>query len=308
MGEHWDFEAYIQATMGFCPVLSTEQQIDQQRQEAEERLAPLGIKLDTDTIENLNAVDEKIPEEEIADFYKETLSRNLAALSSCIGEIPSFNFKVEFTDVDAYWQNWVSGSRKDYLLCFNKRNVPIHYKSFSMFLAFHEMLGHLVQAAILYENIQKGIVPQCMGLTTIYDQDQFQSEGIAQTLTYFLDTDDMHHDLILARREMDIYKYMVMSNMHLMINSGQSIEKCTDYGTAHLPFKTSAEMAHSLASKMNNPQFRCYEYVYGPSAVFFKKFAQQASASQKQKLLACVYNEGMSPDELIALSCKIVSG
>jgi hypothetical protein len=179
--------------------------------------------------------------------------------------------------------------------------VPVQYKSAATVLAFHEMLSHMVQAAILHDKIQQGVVPKCMGLTTVHGPEQFQSEGLAQTLTYFLDTSDTRPDLVAARRELMIYEAMVNSNVHLMVMSGKGILECHDYCTERLPFKTQIEIENGISNRVHNPQFRCYEYVYGSSAAFFKKFAQQASPSQKQEFLNRIYNDWLPVEELAGL-------
>jgi len=136
----------------------------------------------------------------------------------------------------------------------------------------------------------------------VHGPEQFQSEGLAQSLTYFLDTPASRDPFLAANRELKTYKRMLENNLHIMINSGQSIEDCVAYGAEHMPFQTRNEIAHSLASKSNKPQFRCYEDVYGPGAVFFKKMAQQADPRQKQVILNRIYNEWLSAGELAAFS------
>lgn len=169
-------------------------------------------------------------------------------------------------------------------------------------MATHEIWAHLVQAAIICDQIEKGLVPQCMGLTTLHGPEQFQSEGLAQTILHFLDTEDTSSTLIQAWKEWAPYKRMVAANIHHMINAGSPIEECVKYGTKHALYPTPNDIAHSLRSKVNVPQFRCYEYVYGPSAAFFMRFARQASAAQKQEFLRAVYNEWLLPDELVVLT------
>jgi len=129
------------------------------------------------------------------------------------------------------------------------------------------------------------------GLTTVHGPEQFQSEGLAQSLTYFLDTADTQNPFLIAKREISLYKWMVDNNLHIIINTGSSIEECVNYGSEHMPFKPRIKIAHSLYSKVNNPQFRCYEHVYGASAFFFKEIAQRTDGQQKMELLNRIYNE-----------------
>lgn len=109
MGEHWDLTDYIQATMCFTPAPFTEKEIADQRQKVEEKLAALGIALDSNTEKNLHEADEEITEDETTTLYRDVMQRGLEHLSSIIGEIPEFDFDVGFMDVDAFWKNWVSG-------------------------------------------------------------------------------------------------------------------------------------------------------------------------------------------------------
>jgi hypothetical protein len=298
MGEHWDFHEYVEATQGFTPRQFTEQELDAQWKDTERALAAVGVAADADLIKNLAAVDGKIAEDSIGGFYQEIAARNAAVLTPVIGAIPPFSFKVEFDDVDAYWSNWVDGQKTDYRLRFNRHNVKEHFNGKSTLLAFHEISSHLVQAALLNRRIAEGQAPLCLGLTTVHDSDQFQSEGLAQSLTYFLDTPDSQNPFMIARRELTLYRDMVHNNLHIMINTGSRIGECVDYGVEHMPFESQANIAHSLASKANNPQFRNYEHVYGASAVFFKKMAERATPAQKEIILNRVYNEWLSPAEL----------
>ena len=291
MGEHWDFFDYIEATQGFTPRLFTEQELSAQRNEMTEALSDLDITDDANLEKNLEAADDKIPEAEIGRFYRRIADRNTEVLEPIIGTVPYFNFKVEFADVDAYWSNWVDGEKMDYRLQFNRRNVKEHLVGPSSLLAFHEISSHLLQAAILNRQIGQGTVPRCMGLTTVHGPEQFQSEGLAQSLTYFLDTADSQNPFLIAKREISQYKWMVDNNLHIMINTGSTIEECVTYGREYMPFKPRIQIAHSLSSKVNNPQFRCYEHVYGASAFFFKEIAQRADGQQKTALLNRIYNE-----------------
>jgi hypothetical protein len=145
-----------------------------------------------------------------------------------------------------------------------------------------------------------------MGLTTVHGPEQFQSEGLAQSLTYFLDTPESRNPFLVAKREITLYKRMIDNNLHIMINTGRSVEECIAYGKERMPFRTPEGIAHSLASKVNNPQFRCYEHVYGAGSAFVKNLARQTNDQQKQAVLKRVYNEWLSADELKMFSQNLL--
>lgn len=307
MGEHWPFKQYVAATMGFSPHSFTEQELQAQWKDVQNALSALGIDAGSEIWENLAALDQKIPENQIGEFYRDLAAGNAAALEPVIGRIPPFNFSVEFDDVDAYWVNWVDGGGTDYRLRFNRHHLSEHLKGSSALLAFHEISSHLVQAAILNRQIDGGEVPLCMGLTTVHGPEQFQSEGLAQSLTYFMDTAEAQDPFLVAHRELKLYSRMVENNLQIMINAGRSIEDCVNYGVEHQPYKAASDIAHSLVSVSNNPQFRVYQHVYGAANYFFKKTAEQLDDGQKRVFLKRIYNEWLSADELTAFRKNLLT-
>ncbi len=306
MGEHWDFVPYIESILGFLPAYISEDDLAAQREKIEAPLRPWNIRVDKDLSENFASIQKTIEKERVIGFFHELFGRNAELLSSMIGSLPGFDFRIEFHDVDAYWQNWVDGSGKDYLLRFNARVFSRYEIGHCVKLAFHEVLVHMVQAALVCEKIESGDMPRCMGLTTVHEPEQFQSEGLAQTLTYFLDSEDSRSPLLVAANEIDLYRRMVMqNNAHIMINSGRSIEDCTDYIVTRMPYENPRDVAHSLCAKVNNPQFRAYEHVYAASALFFREVATNTDAEQKRTFLKRVYHEWLSPRELAEFRLKL---
>ena len=306
MGEHWDFESYIENTSGFIPLPISEDDLAARRQHLEKSLQRWNLAIDQNLDDRFSAIQEEIPETEIAAFYHNIFERNAEALGAIIGPIPQFTFTVEFDDVDANWKNWVDGRQKDYRLRFNKRTMPSFGKASCTLLALHEIMSHLVQAAFLYQKIEQGVVPLCMGITSVHGPEQFLSEGLAMTLPYFLETEDAQDPLVQTACEIYLYEKMVWNNnAHIMINSGATIEECTDYVVERMPYKTRNEIAHSLASSMNDPQMRCYKHVYGGSAIFFQDIALRADKSQKEAFLKRIYNDWLPADELAGFSKEL---
>ena len=307
MGEHWEFKSYIENTSGFTPRLIPEDHLAQQRARIETILSPWNLRIDQSLEDRFSDIQEDIPQDRIADFYYRVFDRNAQALSAIVGPIPQFNFTVEFDDVDAYWKNWVDGGQKDYRLRFNTRTMPHFDKAFCTLLALHEIMSHLVQAAFLYQKIEQGVVPLCMGITSVHGPELFQCEGLAMTLPYFLDTEDSQDPLVQAACELDLYEKTVWNNnAHIMINSGATIEECTAYVAERMPYKTRPEIAHSLASSGNDPQLRCHKHVYGGSAAFFQDIAWRADDAQKREFLKRVYHDWLPVDELYAFRQELL--
>ncbi|MBI1364171.1 MAG: hypothetical protein GC134_09320 [Proteobacteria bacterium] len=297
MGEHWDFEPYIAATQGFRFALYGDDVLDAARQSLTARLAPWQLALDKDTEKNLETRDTEIAEKDVADFYTDFLTRHKPQLEALIGSKADFTVDISFGEVDQYWAAWVDGRGNAFRLRFNRRHMKQHWRARSIQLALHELFAHLVQMSILRSRIAAGELPAWLGLTTVHGPEQFQSEGLAQTLPLFWQIPEAQEPLVQTRCALSHFSGLVWHNAHIRLHGGTPLELVVDEVRRWLPWREEGKVAHSLNSLGNHPLYRSYEFVYGASQDFFTRLAVEKG----QAVLPALYTNWLTYDDLLKL-------
>ena len=294
MGEHWGFDPYIAATQGFRFKLFDDAYLASRKQALAKTLSQWNITYDAKAEKRFEALDREIPEANVATFYTDLMARRKPELEALIGHKADFNLTIEFADVDQYWAAWVDGQGKDFRLRFNRFNVKKHWQARSTQLALHELLAHLVKAAILRTHIEQKKLPPWLGLTTVHGPEMFQDEGLAQTLPLFWDVPEGQDPLVQARCQMSHLSGLVWHNAHIRLHSGTPLELVVDEVTRWLPWREAGKVAHGLNSLGNHPLFRSYEFVYGASQDFFTTLAEGTDKAQHKQVLQAVYTKWLT--------------
>ena len=225
-------------------------------------------------------------------------ARNRPLIEEIVGKIDDFRVNVEMVYEDSYWKNWVDGGGLNYRLRFNTKNYKEFPRSVCICLAFHEMLTHFVNAMCWRQVMINEQMPQHFGMTTVHGPESFLMEGMAQTLSQFIDSADVKCSIVMLREQMSLYRFLIDNNAQIMLNEGSSIEECVNYKIEYLPYKNAEEEAHDLKSWVNNPQFRAYEFVYPMSYYSFIQIGRTLNAEEKKDFIRYIYRNWLLPHDI----------
>jgi hypothetical protein len=299
-GESIDFDHYVEMTMGFKPSLFSAEVMEGLRQDLIAQFEKRNYKYER------SFKDEFMKNELIRE--PDEIKRNtitwknhwLGRLDMFLGLEVEPDFRIEFDNVNAYWQNWISGSSKDgVVLRINLHPRNAYWKGDPEVLALHEICGHAVQVTNWLKQINRNEIPAALGIITVHSPEQFITEGLAQTLYEFISprneiSDDAHLSI-----SMYYYRVILYSNIHYMLNKGAiSVPDATKYLSEALPFDNVDTIEAELNDRVKNPLNRTYQYVYGPSAMFFKMIANHLNVNQKRIFLHQVYSTFMTPKQI----------
>jgi len=179
-------------------------------------------------------------------------------------------FTCEFSESPAYWIGWATAragecTRVRYNL--TPRNPYLRGDAFM--LAHHEVAGHALQMECWRQRIAAGELHPAYGLTVVHSFEQFLYEGVAQTLTDLVFSDDELDDDRLWARDYARYRSYIYHRAHLDLNMGVDIRAVFQYLDSSLPFEDWAGMETELRSRCLDPILRAYQFVYAASDYAF---------------------------------------
>jgi hypothetical protein len=224
-------------------------------------------------------------------------SQRVGELEVIIGRRLDVNYFIEFVNVDAYWKYWVDGNSARFRLRINSQRGTFGRSELVQFV-YHELLAHCCQMAAFHKSIQEKQIALFHGCTTVHGPEQFLFEGLAQSLPLFLRNEDALDPLLIARIRLAHFRSLVNHNVHIMINSGSTIEQCVKYVEDWVPFGNRGLIAHGLHSISNNCLFRCYQFVYPLSMDFFVSLAERCVEASASGLLARFYAQPLYYDAI----------
>jgi hypothetical protein len=174
---------------------------------------------------------------------------------------------------------------------FNLRKARFT-KASAVVFALHEILGHGLQSASFSQYCNRHDVPW-VRLSSVHAQPQVMFEGLAQALPLFVVPDD---ELAIARVRLIHYTQLVLAELHLAINRGQTIEACLDQAKERIPFWEGDSLADALADRAVNPQLRTYLWSYPAGIDWFVNLA--GSGEAVTTVLRAAYQQPLTPDDL----------
>jgi len=299
LGENIPFNEYIYNTLGVNPIIFDENVIKDAFERVEKNLCELGIHFSPEYQEKYRDLCVLKNVDGIKSTTEDSIHRWAKLLSQYIDIPPLVNLNIMFTNVDAYWANWISASiEKGFELKVNLNPRIIYlYGSPSILTATHEYCAHVIQGQIWLQNIINGVLNEACGFTTVHGPEQFAIEGLAETLTFILAKDEditLHERL---SRELIRYRNIVNNNIHCMINTGTPYQEVFLYARKHFPFDQDIRIEDNIRDRSVNPLFRVYQYVYGISQNYFEKILDLPHEKQKS-ILNTVYSKPVIKQQL----------
>lgn len=300
MGQEIPTLEYIEQTMGIKPELIGEERLNLQKNRVKALLQRLGHDFTRKSVEDFRNKN-RIEIDQAPALFTAHAKRLFERLSRFIGTKLDPSFDVEIVDEDKPWLFWASGTRGSFHSRVNKNKRHRDQGKFSRgkieAMATHEAGGHFAQMNGWEKNIDReGLIP-ALGITSVYDQEQVTSEGIAQTLHYFVPEID-HHLSPEARIELEMegLKQMIYNNVHIMINTQPCrLKDITSYVRKFLPSESISETRRQMSNRTRDDDNRTYLYAYGMGFVRHQWYAMNLNDNGKKELFRLIYSQPTTP-------------
>lgn len=298
MGERIPFAPYLRATMGIYPEPAPEEELEMIRAELERRFSKLGIpfspegKRDFDRFVVLNNTSQ----------FEETLrseaSRWVACLQQRIGLTTLPSYEIEMVNEDAYWANWIDGSiDRPIRLRINTHPRITFLRGGETGYAVHEIGGHALHVLELDAARRSGGVDGAALNLTVHSCEQFQLEGLAQTVMYLVAEEGEIPETLELDQQLRAYHADLSNNAQIDIEAGYPIDGVAEQLLRQAPFLSPLKVLSDLRDRMRHPLYRAYMYVYAPSR---RKFlgALALPAGLRRDFLLQMYTKLWTPDQI----------
>jgi hypothetical protein len=288
--------SYVLRTQG-CAVNGWSRTYVQQRGEAlQAKLAAIGISWDAQTDERLAEREGHLVLEDARDAIAAAAAEYEPLVRALTGSDADFNLTIEVVTLDEYWAYWVDGIGSDVRLRINLRNAKFTKIQAQQF-ALHEVLGHGLQCASFSQTCANTPV-EWVRLSSVHSQQQVLLEGLAQALPLFVAPHDK--DLRL-RVEFAHYLQLVLSELHVALNSDVPLQTCIDTVRQAVPFWDDAKIGDFLQDRGTNPLFRSYMWAYPAGFDWFVQLAETGDQDLISRVFRPAYQAPLTPAELESL-------
>jgi hypothetical protein len=304
MGERIPISEYVRRTQGCNAAGWPTLYILERGELAREALSRINVGWDESTRTELSKQETPLDLDQAQTAIRSTAKEFEPAVRELAGSDAPYSLTIETTDVDAYWAYWLDGAGEQARLRLNLRHAQFSDIQARIF-ALHEVLGHGLQGATYSDLWAKDDVPW-VRLLSVHASQQVLLEGLAQALPLFVCPDD---EQLVARVRLTHYIQLVRSELHLAINSGWTVERCTELARSRIPFLNPAIVPDLLTDRSVNPQLRSYLWSYPAGIDWFVRLAEEGGSATTDVLHAA-YREPLSPGDLQALwpSGPIIGG
>jgi hypothetical protein len=292
LGERPTLRDYISVTQG-CQVEGWPAAYVTSRGEtARAAVESIGIEWGANTLVDLASRERHLTIEQAPDAIRSAATELEPMVRKLTGTDAPFSLTIESANVDAYWGYWLDGIGPNARLRLNVRTAQFTEVQARVF-ALHEILGHALKGASYAARCAAADVPW-VRLLSVHAPQQVLLEGLAQALPLFVVPDDKP---VVLRTQLAHYHQLVMSELHLAINSGVSIEQCALHARSRVPYWTDETIGDVLTDRSVNPQLRSYMWSYSAGIDWFASLAETGGAIAGEVLKAA-YRAPLTPTDL----------
>src|SRR6266851_10249587 len=295
LGEHVPFDQYIRATQGCGTDGWPDEYVTKCGELVRSILESQGIGWHPQTEFELERSESPLDVTDAPGAIRDAAAELEPVVRAAIGASASYELTIDTVDIDAYWSYWLDGAGQHARLRINTRRARFTKVRARQF-ALHEILGHALQCACLSARCAEEDVPWVRVLS-VHAPQQVVSEGIAQALPLFVTPDD---EALITRVRLDHYLQLVRAEIHLALNSGSTIDECTEHARSRVPFWTDSTISDLLTDRGADPLLRSYLWSYPAGLDWFASLAN-APATVAREVLHAAYREPLTPDDLVRL-------
>lgn len=300
-----DFHNYIELTQGFTPELIPEDALEAQLEVVKSLYKEAGLHDYSEESVSKYKLDHLVPKDEIGIKIKERGDNFLKRFSDFIGEEINPNYQVEDVQEDEWWINWADGKRNNFRLRVNTHED--HLTEFTggrnSVLGLHEIVGHFGQMYGWQKSIDGGDLIDALGITSITDPEQITSEGIAQTISYFVpgilnDLDSREVVETEIEIEQSGLRQMVYHNVQVWLNTIDLPEEAAvEYVRKYLPTESLEEIKRHIRDRTEDVAKSSYLISYGYGFYLHKEYALCLNTEGKRELLKYIYSRPTTPEQ-----------
>lgn len=213
---------------------------------------------------------------------------------------------VQFDEVDAYWSNWIAGSKqKGITLTINLHSRRKYDKGRLLALCLHEICGHAAQMSIWEDRISHRQINEACGVTTVHSPEAVVCEGLGQTVADFLAEDLKCESALHLSRALQYYNLLVLHNAHLMLYEHIPVKKVLEYAVDQLPLMDPLDVERELHDRGVDPLYRSYQLTYAIGEKTIRDLIRRFSTQQKRELFRQIYTTPMTHRHLLATAARI---
>ena len=160
-----------------------------------------------------------------------------------------------------------------------------------------EIGGHALQLLEL-ENARSAGKVDGAGLNfTVHTCEQFQLEGLAQTVAFLVAEDGDIPETLAVELRLRFYHNALINNAQIEIDAGHPIDEVIPQLLDVAPFLTKLKALSDLRDRQRRPLDRAYMFVYSPSQ---RKFlaARALSPPSRREFLFRMYTQLWTPSQI----------
>ncbi|HEV2987890.1 MAG TPA: hypothetical protein VG759_05575 [Candidatus Angelobacter sp.] len=309
MGQQIPFPEYLEHTLGLVPVPFSDEEVENARAAVIEYLAPFDLIL---RVEDRERFERKLLIHDANEIRKGIIGHQelwLRRLRDTGIPVPAdLYFSVQFTQVDAYWSNWISGSvQKGITLNINLHARKRYDKGRPLVLCLHEICGHAVQMSIWRDLIAEGRLNPACGLTTVHSPEMLANEGLGQVVSELLTDDWVFPPEFHLSRALQYYTLVILHNAHLMLYEQAPVENIIDYIIDCLPLADPDTIDYEIRDRGTSPLFRSYQLSYAIGEQTMMRLIQGLKLPQKRAFFLELYTRPLTPMQLSQLADAVSS-
>jgi hypothetical protein len=306
MGQQIEFPDYLMSTLGVEPRPFSAAETESAARSVSKALEPFGLQLRTEDRERF--------ESQLVVNDPNTIRKGIVGardfwlrqLNEAGIPVPKqLSLSVEFTEVDAYWSNWISGERRGIKLEINLHARKKYDRGRTLALCLHEVCGHAVQMSLWRDMISRLQLNEACGVTTVHTPEAFVMEGLAQTVPDLLSDISDYPDEFKLSRALNYHSLAVLHNAHIMIYEGLPVDQILDYASDNLPLSDPDTLEYEIRDRALNPLFRSYELSYAIAERTIRDQIDGMTIPQKRRFFLEMYTKPMTPKQLLDAGVRI---